>query len=464
MADRGLHHLTLAQASASIREGTLQSTELTRHLLDRIDALDSRTNAYLAVCKEQALADAEHADSEIAKGVFKGPLHGIPVAIKDIIDIEGSTTTCHSAVCSDQAAAVTDSTAVRRLRAAGAVILGKTATWEFAVGGTSFDLPWPPARNPWDLERDPAGSSSGSASAIAAGMGLGALGTDTGGSIRGPAAWTGIAGFKPTYGLVSRAGVTPLSFSQDHVGPMCWSAEDCALVMQSLAGYDKADPSSARHSKIDFISDLNNSVAGMRIGIVRHFYESDAPADANVVEALESAVRTFEEGGCKVSDVSLAPLQHYSDISNLIERAESFAIHQSTLTERPELYGEIARARIGSGAFISAADYINAQRRRRLLINHARTALKSYDAVLMPTRGNTAPPLGKHDVVTNRQVYTRPFNLLGFPALSVCSGFSTEGLPLSLQIAGKPFSDAVVLKLGHFFEKMSGHRTRRPVL
>jgi aspartyl-tRNA(Asn)/glutamyl-tRNA(Gln) amidotransferase subunit A len=454
--------LTIAEASRRIREGSLSPVELTEAYLDRIAALNGQLNAYLLVLGEQALADAHRAEAEIAAGGWKGPLHGIPIALKDIYNTAGIATTGHSALFRDHVPDE-DATTVRLLREAGAVMLGKTATWEFAIGGVSFDLPWPPARNPWDTTLDPAGSSSGSGAAMAAGLCAGAMGTDTGGSIRSPAAWNGIAGLKPSYGLVSRRGVLPLSFTLDHAGPMCWTAEDCALMMQVLAAHDPQDPGSADPGPIDFIGGLQGDLKGLRIGVVRHFFEKDAPADAVVADAVEDALGLFARVGATVKDVALAPLETYYDLCALIMGPEAYAIHQQGLTQTPELYGAVARKRIGSGAFVSGADYVNALRLRARLVAEAAAVMQEVDVLVTPTRHTPPEPLGQFDTMLGHKFYTRPFNVLGLPALSVCSGFTGNGLPLSMQIVGRPFEDALVLKVGSYFEKATSFRDVRPM-
>ncbi|PZP41863.1 MAG: Asp-tRNA(Asn)/Glu-tRNA(Gln) amidotransferase GatCAB subunit A [Azospirillum brasilense] len=455
--------LTIAEASRRIRARSLSPVELCQAYLDRIDAVGSSLDAYILVLREQALVEARKAEAEITAGGWKGPLHGIPVGIKDIYDTAGIATTGHSALCRDRVPEQ-DATTVRLLREAGAVILGKTATWEFAIGGVSFDLPWPPARNPWDTTLDPAGSSSGSGAAVAAGLCMGAMGTDTGGSIRSPAAWNGIAGLKPTYGLVSRRGVLPLSFTLDHAGPMCWTAEDCALMMQVLAAHDPQDPGSADPGPIDFTGTLGGDLAGLRIGVVRHFFEQDAPADTVVLGALEQALGFFQKAGATLKDVSLAPLETYYDLCALIMGPESFSIHQKSLTGTPELYGAVARKRIAAGAFISGTDYVNALRLRARLVAQAAEVMKEVDVLVMPTRHTPPEALGQFDTIMGHRFYTRPFNVLGLPALSVCSGFTGNGLPLSMQIVGRPFEDALVLKVGDAFEKGTAFRQVRPVL
>ena len=267
-----LHFLTIAQASALIRVKKLSPVELTEACLARVKSLDGRLNSHLLLLEEQALADAAQAEAEIAAGGWKGPLHGIPIGLKDIFNTAGIPTTAHSALFRHHVP-TEDAFTVSLLRDAGAVITSKLATWEFAIGGSSFDLPWPPARNPWDVSLDPSGSSSGSAVAVAAGLCLGAMGSDTGGSIRGPAAWCGIAGLKPTYGLLSRRGILPLSFSLDHAGPMCWTSEDCALMLQALACHDPLDPASASVPPANYPAGIGAPLSGLRVGVVRHFFE-----------------------------------------------------------------------------------------------------------------------------------------------------------------------------------------------
>jgi aspartyl-tRNA(Asn)/glutamyl-tRNA(Gln) amidotransferase subunit A len=343
-------------------------------------------------------------------------------------------------------------------------MLGKLATFEFAIGGPSFDLPWPPARNPWNLDRQPGGSSSGSGAAVAAALCSGAMGTDTGGSIRYPAAWCGIAGLKPTYGLVSRRGILPLAYSLDHAGPMCWTSEDCALMMQALAGHDPLDPASANVPIPDFAAALGGSLAGLRVGVVRHFFETDAPSGAETIAALEGATRTLAKLGAQVADITIAPYASYSDLCMLIMETESFAIHEHHLTRTPELYGALARRRIMAGAMVRASDYINAQRLRAKLTADLVARMHDVDVLVMPTWGDPAAEFGEEASLRLDVAFTMPFNVTGNPALSVCSGFSSDGLPLSMQIVGRHFEDAVVLKVGDAFEKASGLRDRRPSL
>jgi aspartyl-tRNA(Asn)/glutamyl-tRNA(Gln) amidotransferase subunit A len=307
----------------------------------------------------------------------------------------------------------------------------------------------------------PGGSSSGSGAAVSAGLCMAAMGTDTGGSIRFPAAMCGIAGHKPTYGLVSRRGILPLSFSLDHGGPMCWTAEDCALMMAALAGHDPGDPGSADVSVPDFGVSAGAGLAGVRIGVVRHFFETDAPADAEMAAAVDAALPVFRDLGATVQDVTLAPLGAFSDVCNLISRSESYAIHERYLTTTPELYGELGRRRLSAGAMIRASDYVNALRHRAILVARVAEVMKTVDVLLTP--GWQAPAARFDETgVLNPPNYTAPFNVTGSPALTIGNGLSRAGLPLSLQIAGRPFEDPLVLKVGAAFEAATAFRTMRP--
>ena len=457
-----LHFLTIAEASARIEARTLSPVELTDAYLARVKRLDGTLNSHLLVLEEQAREDAKQAEAEIAAGRWKGPLHGIPIGLKDIYNTAGIRTTGHSALLRDNLPPE-DAFTVTLLREAGAVITGKLATWEFAIGGSSFDLPWPPARNPWDVSLDPSGSSSGSAAAVAAGLCMGAMGSDTGGSIRGPAAWCGIAGHKPTYGYVSRRGILPLSFSFDHAGPMCWTSEDCALMMQVLARHDPMDPGSASVPAVNFTAGFGRGLKGLRVGVVRHFFEQDLLTDPETIAALETSVAVLRDMGAIVGDVTMSPFGTYADCGSLISRTEAYAIHQHWLRTSPEVYGAFGRHRLMAGAFVLAADYINAQRERSRLVAEIAETMTSVDVVIFPTARCPARPIGEDSMASGFQpFFNRAFNVTGGPALSICNGFSQTGLPLALQIGGRPFEDALVLKVGDALERALGTRTRRP--
>ncbi len=457
-----LPFLTIAEASAQLRSGALSPVDLAKAQFARIAELDGRLNSHLLVLEDSAMAAARTAEAEIAAGNWKGPLHGIPIGLKDIYNTEGVATTGHSALFKDHVPDE-DAFTVGLLRAAGAVFTGKLATWEFAIGGTSMDLPWPPARNPWDLSLDPSGSSSGSGAAVAAGLCLGAMGTDTGGSIRGPAAWCGIAGHKPTYGYLSRRGILPLSFSLDHAGPMCWTSEDCALMMDVLAVHDPLDAACATPPKVSFADALGGGLAGLRVGVVRHFFETDLTTDPETIAAFETSLAALRELGAGVVDVTLSPFGVYGDTGSLISRSEAYAFHQHWLRTTPELYGAYGRQRLMAGAFISAADYVNAQRQRAKLVAEVAEVMTTVDVLVFPTARCPARPIGEDSMASGFQpFFNRAFNVTGNPGLSICNGYSSSGLPLSLQIGGRPFEDALVLKVGDALEKALGTRSKRP--
>src|SRR2546430_5205872 len=289
--------LTIAEAARLIQQRELSPVELVECRLARIEKLDGQLHSFIRVLADSARAEARIAESEIASGKYRGPLHGIPLGLKDIYETAGVPTTGHSKVMQDHVPKA-DAFSVKKLRDAGAVVMGKLATHEFALGGPSFDLPWPPARNPWDTTRFTGGSSSGTGASVAAGLVLGGTGSDTGGSIRGPAAFCGLAGIKPTYGLISRMGILPLAFSLDHAGPMAWTAEDCAILLQAMAGHDPADPASADHSIPAYRAALQGEVKGVRIGLIRHFYERDNEANPATQAAIAAVAQTLESLGC----------------------------------------------------------------------------------------------------------------------------------------------------------------------
>ena len=453
--------LTIAEAADLIRTRQLSPVDLAAAAFERIAALDGQLNSHILVLEDQGMAAAKVAEAEIAAGHWRGPLHGVPIGLKDIYNTAGIATTGHSALFKDHVPTA-DATTVIKLAAAGAIFTGKLSTWEFAIGGTSFDLPWPPARNPWNTDHDPSGSSSGSAAAVAAGLCLGAMGSDTGGSIRGPAAWCGIAGLKPTYGLVSKAGVLPLSYGLDHAGPMCWTAEDCALMMDVLAGYDPTDPCSANVPALDF-SNMTSPIAGLRVGVVRHFYETDMPCTPDIHAATEEALRVLRDLGAVISDVSIASFQTYGAPAGQISRTEAYSIHEHHLRQTPEKYGAIFRQRVSAGAFVRGVDYVNAQRERAKLVADLAATMRTVDVLVFPTARYVATKLGA-DRTLGGAFFNRAFNLTGNPALSVCSGFSAEGLPIALQIVGRPFEDPLVLRVGAAYEAASGWRSRRPAL
>jgi len=464
MSGAGFDFLTIAEAARLIAARKLSPLELTRGLLARIAAFDSEIAAFLTVCDGRAEAQARAAERAL-KTRRRGRLLGIPLAYKDIFATAGVRTTAHSRLLA-QNVPKENAEAVGRLAAAGAVMLGKLATHEFAIGGPAFDLPWPPARNPWDTERFTGGSSSGAGAAIAAGLALGALGSDTGGSIRIPAAYCGIAGLKPTPGLVSRRGVIPLSPSLDTVGPMAWTAEDCALLLDVLAGYDPADPASVPGPKVSYARSIAAPVKGLRVGLLRHFHERDVPAGAEMLRMIAALTRQLQKLGCKVEEATLPSVHDYNAVGRIIITAEAYALHEATLRSRVGEYSRSFRVRVLPGALIRAADYLAAQRRRTDLIAATRRVFESFDVLLSAATPGSAPLLNEQraDEGFATPFLTTPANVAAIPAAVVCGGFSAKGLPLGVQIMGPPWGDALVLRLAHHIEQIAGTRSRRPAL
>ena len=361
------HFLSIAEASKLIEQKEISPVELTKHFLDRIDDLNPQLNAYLTVTAGHALAQAREAEQEIMDGGYRGPLHGIPYALKDIYCTAGIRTTGHSRTRADFVPDF-DATTVTKLNASGAVLLGKLSTHEFAHGGPSFDLPWPAARNPWNRDHITGGSSSGSGAGVAAGLMMGSLGSDTGGSIRNPAALCGLVGLKPTYGLVSRAGVYTNSFSYDHAGPMTWTVEDCAIMLGAIAGHDPLDPASANRAVPDYRAALTGSIKGLRIGVLRHLYEEDVPTQPAVKAAMEAAFDVLRGLGAVLEDVRIRNAHDYHDVKITGAESELYAVHEPVLRKRLADFGEDFLGRALGALLISSSDYVQASRQRRLMI------------------------------------------------------------------------------------------------
>ena len=452
---------TIAEAARLIAAKKISPLELLQGSLERIKALDPKLHAFVTLTEEAALKQAK----ALQKKKAKTKLHGIPIGLKDIFCTAGVRTTAHSRQLADHVPRE-DAFAVKKLHDAGAIVLGKLATQEFAFGGPSFDLPWPPARNPWNPEHFTGGSSSGTAAAVASGMVLGGTGSDTGGSIRSPAALCGIAGLKPTYGRVSRRGVLPLAFSMDHVGPMAWTAEDCALLLQAMAGHDPLDPASANEPVPDFSKGLKKTLKGLRIGVARHFFERDHRASDHTVKAIDGALQVLRRLGCKVKDVKLPALGEWHAAGTLILLSEGYAVHEAWLKSRPERYGENFRDRISMGAFISAADHVAALRRRRELAAAMQAVMGDIDilvSAVQPGEAAAIDAVGKWPFL-ELPSFTLPSNLTGAPAISVCCGFGANGLPLGIQMSARPFEEALLLRVAHAYETATGWRERRPRL
>jgi aspartyl-tRNA(Asn)/glutamyl-tRNA(Gln) amidotransferase subunit A len=449
--------LSVADGSQLLRASKLSPVEWTKALLDRIHAVDPAYNAFLVVTADRALAQAKAAEAEIAAGQWRGPMHGVPYAAKDIIDIEGMATTCHSKIRRDHRAAA-DAFVIRKMSDAGAILLGKLALHEFATGGPAFDLPWPPARNPWNRDLHPGGSSSGSGAALAAGLAPATLGTDTGGSVRNPATCCGIIGIKPTYGAVSLSGVFPLTYSLDHVGPMTRNVEDNAILLHAIAGHDPDDPASAKRPLSDCLKDINAGLKGLKIGVIEHFYAKDARADPDQVRGIENAIEVLKKLGAQVRIVNVSPLSLWTDCNRTIHASEAYAIHERDMQERPEDFALLTRTRMLPGAFVSAAKYIKAQQLRRALCTEMAEATRELDAVI--TLSSLLLPCKVDDTAEVLKTYDQQcrlvFNVTGAPAISVPTGFSRSGMPLAMQIAGHAFDEPTVYRIARAYCEAAG--------
>ena len=463
-ASADLHYLSIADAARLIESRQLSPVELTRAFLDRIDTFDPQLNAYLLVTADRALEQARVAEAEIAAGHYRGPMHGIPFALKDIYCTNGIRTTGHSRTRMDYVPGF-DATTVTKLYEAGAVLLGKLSTHEFAHGGPSFDLPWPAARNPWNREHFTGGSSSGSGASVAAGLAPGSLGSDTGGSIRNPAALCGLVGLKPTYGLVSRSGVYTNSFSFDHAGPMTWTVEDCAIMLQAIAGHDPKDPASAGRAVPDFRASLHDGVKGLRIGVLRHLYEDDVPVAASVKAALEQAYDVLRGLGAVIEDARIRPAADYHAVKITGAESELFAVHEPVLRKQLNDFGADFLGRALGALLISGPDYMQASRQRRAMIAEMAPLYRKYDVLLTAGPGPAARLDAWRTInFWQRNSVTTPFNVTGGPALVQCIGFTDDGLPLSMQVVGRPFADDMVLRVAKAYEDATPWRSRRPEL
>jgi aspartyl-tRNA(Asn)/glutamyl-tRNA(Gln) amidotransferase subunit A len=457
-----LASLTLAEASARIRARTVTPTQLTEACLARIETYNSKLNCFITVMRDQALAQARELDAEQRSGKLRGPLHGIPIALKDNIDTAGIRTTAASAVFDDRVPDV-DAQVTRLLKNAGAVLMGKTNLHEFAMGGTSATSYYGPVRNPWALDRNPGGSSGGSAAAVAADLCFGALGTDTGGSIRTPASFCGVVGLKPTYGLVSIRGIIPLTLSLDHCGPLVKTVEDAAILLNVLAGYDKLDIASVEHVKEDYTTAMKQPVSALRIGIPRApFFDL---VDADVAKAVEQAIGVLVKMTASAKDVTLPPIR------DITLGGETYAYHEEFYAHASGRYQIPTRRALQNGGSAKAAEYIRGRWKLELLRRTIDDAFSSFDVVVLPTRRRTPR---KIDAAIKREESDKPrnpelentgqFNVYGIPAISVPCGFTSAGLPVGLMIAGPRFSEGRVLALAHAYERATAWHSRKPPL
>ncbi|MBI2941316.1 MAG: aspartyl/glutamyl-tRNA amidotransferase subunit A [Chloroflexi bacterium] len=457
-----LHFRTIAELAAAFRTGKTSPVAVTAAALDRLHRLQPTLNAYITVLDNEALATARRAEDELRGGNDRGPLHGVPFSLKDLFATRGVRTTCGSNVLADWVPDA-DATVVGRLRAAGAVLLGKANMHEFAYGPTNAVSAFGPVRNPWDPGRITGGSSGGSGAGLAAGIEHGSLGSDTGGSVRMPAAYCGIVGLKPTYGRVSRAGVAPLSWAMDHVGPMARSVGDVALIMGVIAGHDPRDPTSSRRPVPPFgpspSPTEDRPLTGVRLGIpCEHFWEG---AEPEVLASVRRATETLADLGATLVEATLPHIGLSQAAGSIIIGAEAHSYHEAWLRTRPQDYQAPTRCRLEAAGLTLAIDYVRAQRVRALLCREAEQAFTDVDLLVTPTMPCVAPSFAEADAREHIR-YTIPFNLLGLPALSLPCGFGADGMPVGLQIAGRPFDEATVIRVGHAYEQATEWHRRRP--
>lgn len=456
---------TIADAAAQLRSGEISAVELTRATLERCHASQESIASFITICDETSLAAAQQADADFAAGIDRGPLQGIPLAIKDIICTLEAPTTANSNVLDRAWGADRDATVTRKLREAGAIMIGKLGLNEFAIGwpdpATGFRIP----KNPWNLERTPGGSSSGTGAAVGAGVVLGGLGTDTGGSVRGPASYCGISGLKPTFGRVSKQGCVPLGYTLDNIGPMTRTVYDCALMMQAMAGFDPADPCSVNVPVPDMVSPLDGDIAGMRVGVLRDYLEM-AELNSEVRAAIEAAIETLAGAGAVIVDLE-APLSAAARAAHRVTIfAEAYAYHERDLQQQPEVYGKYTRQTLMQGAFFSAADYMQAQRVREVVRAAYSELFAQADVLVMPTMTGPAPTFAEWDPLKMMTTFSFMgiWNLTGFPALSINSGFTTNKLPIGMQIVGRPFDEATVFKVGDAYQRLTDWHSYLPPL
>ena len=481
-----VHDLTIRELHDRLRRGDLTSTELTQALFDRIEDTDGKIGAYLTVCRDRGMAEARAADARLANGDASSKLLGIPFALKDVLLTDGVPTTCASRILQGFTPPF-DATAVRRLKEAGAVLLGKTNMDEFAMGSSTENSGFSVTRNPWNPDRVPGGSSGGSAAAVAAGQCAAALGTDTGGSIRQPAAFCGVVGLKPTYGRVSRFGVVAYASSLDQVGPITRDVSDCALALQAIAGHDPADSTSVDAPVPDYAAELSRGASGLRVGVPKEYFA--AGMQPEVEQAVRQGVRELEKAGAEAVEVSLprtgyAVAAYYviataEASSNLARydgmrygpRAQAEDLTSTYTKSRSQGFGPEVKRRIMLGAYVLSAGYydayyLKAQKARTLVRQDFESVLRQCDAIVAPTTPPTAFRIREMTEDPLRMylsdIFTIPANLAGLPALSLPCGFDQAGLPIGLQVIGRPFDESTILRLGHAFQQATDWHRRRP--
>jgi aspartyl-tRNA(Asn)/glutamyl-tRNA(Gln) amidotransferase subunit A len=463
---------SMGELARLIATKAVSPVEVVQAHLDRVEALDGKLRAFITVMAESARRAARAAEAALTSRERIGPLHGVPVGLKDLYCTKGVRTTGGSRLLAEWAP-TEDATVVTRLAAAGAIMLGKLNMHEFAYGPEGLNEHYGTCWNPWDpgTHRFCGGSSSGSGAAVAAGLCPGALGSDTGGSIRIPSSLCGLTGIKPTYGRVSRAGVLPLAWSLDHVGPMCRSAADCALMLGAMAGPDPRDPSTSARPVPDYGAALTGQVRGLRVGLLRRSFLESAGAPQR--EAVEQAVRTLEGQGASIREVALEQMRYAAGAVAAVISVEAYTYHEAWLKTRAGEYGRDVRERLLPGAFVSGADYLRGQRVRGLIRDEMDRALSEVDVLIAPTLPIAAPPVDArevdidgrpHPVRASLVRYTRPFNASGHPAASMPCGFTADGLPIGMQVIGRSFDEATVLRVADAYQRLTDWHTRRPPL
>lgn len=465
---RQLPSLSIADLSRALRAQEITVREVIEATVDRIRAINPKINAYITVREKQARAAAAKADEELRAGKIRSPLHGVPVAVKDLFALRDTRTTAGSKVLANHTAGY-DASAIMRLEEAGAILVGTLNLHEFAYGATNEESLVGACRNPWNLERVSGGSSGGSGAAVAAGLCHGALGTDTGGSIRVPASFCGVVGMKATYGRVSRHGVIPLSWSLDHIGPLTRTVRDAALLLQVIAGYDPHDPASANRPVPNFEGALQENVEGVRAGVLTKYFEETF--DDGVRRLVQSAIHDLERVGLQVQELAISNLEYTATVTNMLMACEATAVHEKWLQTRADEYQPSVRVRLEGGFFYSALDYLKAQRLRRWFRRRFADALRKVDVILSPTMPYTAWPIGvktmhlggtEQDPRLYLAQFTRIHNLSGFPAITVPCGFGSDGLPVGLQVSGRPFDEETVLRVAHAYEQRHPWKDRLP--
>ena len=464
---------TIAAAGEALRNGTLSTVSLTETLLARAHAANDKLGAFIQIADETALAAAHQADADFAAGIDRGPLQGIPLGIKDIIATEDAPTTANSRMMDPAWGQREDATVMRKLRQAGAIMLGKTVLHEYACGWPDAETGFPMPKNPWDLKRTAGGSSSGTGIAIAADLVIAGLGTDTGGSIRGPSAFCGLSGIKQTFGLVSKEGCVPLGYSLDHIGPMAHTVWDCAVMLQVMAGYDPKDPCTVDRPVADMLALMDGSLEGVRIGVpTEHFFTApglEPEVKAGVLDAIEA----MEAAGATVVEVTVpfTAEAHYAFWAT--SGSEALAYHEPDLKSKPELYGRYTREILQVGMLYTGADYVQAQRVRSIIKAGANALFRpalgaegdGVDVLITPSRPTVAPLLAGYDTdfMLTGTNFSAIWNLTGQPALCIPCGFApTSGMPISLQIVGRPFDEPTVFKVGDAYQRMTDWHLRAP--